>query len=246
MTLKFQLDKLDGLDAAVSALYKKSGDGYVLDVEGAVPQAEADELRGKLMEANEESRRRRKAVEKWEKLGKTPEEVQERIESAGKGDADHEKIVNDLKSQHDAERAEDRKTLDRVVRDSAVKDLKVALAEANVVPEGLDILGSFGSQRIKVETDGKIRIMSTEGETPMAGSGKDGYATVADLAKELAAATPHLVKADAAGGGGKAPASGSGKQPEKTITRAEFDQLSPTQQRETALSGVTVVDAAAG
>jgi hypothetical protein len=47
--------------------------------------------------------------------------------------------------------------------------------------------------------------MAADGETPMAGTGADGTATIDDLVKEAVAKYPSLFKASGAGGGGKNP-----------------------------------------
>ena len=72
--------------------------------------------------------------------------------------------------------------------------------------------------------------MSPDLSKPLAGSGSDGYATVADLAKELAASEEGqlLVKDRGISGGGKPPASQGGNAGSKTMPDAEFRKLSQT------------------
>jgi hypothetical protein len=85
-----------------------------------------------------------------------------------------------------------------------------------VTEEGTELLPDRLANRIKFETvDGKrvLKIMAADGETPMAGSGPDGSATLDDLAKEATTKYPSLFKGSGAGGGGKQPdnrAGGSG------------------------------------
>jgi len=76
--------------------------------------------------------------------------------------------------------------------------------------------------------------MTSDGK-PMIGSGADHGATLADLAKELAASKPYAVRDAGKGGGGK-PAGSTGGKPNTSIKRSEFDALSPP-ERTTFLRG---------
>ena len=109
--------------------------------------------------------------------------------------------------------------------------------------EHLDLLAGFAASRIKFNDDGSPKVMSADASQPMIGSGANGGATLADLAKELAGSIPHLVKDGGEGGGGKQPGSNNGGKPDqKTVTRTQFDALSQAERAAHSISGGKVVD----
>jgi len=95
--------------------------------------------------------------------------------------------------------------------------------------------------RIQFHEDGSAKIMTSDGK-PMIGSGADHGATLADLAKELAASKPYAVRDAGKGGGGKPAGSTGGKPNQITITRAQFDALSQSARAEHSKSGGKVSD----
>ena len=223
--LKFQVDSLDGLDESLQSLYTESGNGYTLQVEGVAPQAEVEGLRQKLVDANDEAGRRRRAVEKWKELGESPESVRELLDSKGKPDADHQSIIEAMKAKHAADVEAMSGKLRDMQKQTAMKDLQANLAKSDIIGAGLEPLSLMAQSRMGFDDDGKLRIMDGNNK-PMAGSGSDGYATVADLAKELAASETGqvFIRDSGSSGGGKPPASGRDGQT-KTVTRAQFDGM---------------------
>lgn len=244
--LKYQVDKLDGVDEAIAPLYKEAeGGGYVLQVEGVVPATQVTEYKQKLVDANEEAKRRRQANEKWLELGESPDAVRELLNAKGKPNTDHEAIISEMKKGHAAELDAANGKLRGVLSKAAMSDLKAQIAGAGIIPGGIEPLALMARERLTFDSDGNLRIMSADGSKPLAGSGADGYATVADLAKELAASeTGQLfIKAGGVSGGGKAPASGNGNPSQTTVTRTQFDGMSHSQRAAFAKDGGKVVDA---
>jgi hypothetical protein len=120
--------------------------------------------------------------------------------------------------------------------------LSAALQRANIIPNGHDLLLDRLSKRVALDTEGGkrvVRITQAGSEMlPMAGSGEGGRATLDDLVQEAVVKYPSMFSE----GGGKPPseAGGSG---EKTITRAEFNKLSPLEQGAKIRAGIALVDA---
>ena len=77
--------------------------------------------------------------------------------------------------------------------------------------------------------------MAPDGKTPMIGGGSNGGATLADLARELAAAIPNLMADKGQGGGGK-PAGSSGGKP-NSLTNAELEAMTGKQRAAFFASG---------
>lgn len=228
MTLKLELESLEGVDEGIASLYQEKDGKFVLPVDGVVPKSEYEMLNQRLVDANEENARRRRAVERWKELGESPEAVKEMLTGKAKPNEDQERIVAEIKNQYEGKLSEANGRIQKMMQKSAMADLKAQLAQQNIVPQGLDPLTLVAQSRIGFDENGNLRIMSADGSKPLAGSGADGYATVADLAKELAASDMGQLFVRDAGqsGGGKPPASQNGKSTEKTVTRSHFDGMS--------------------
>lgn len=214
MTLKYQIDDLEGLDEAHKPLYSEAeGGGYVLKVEGVVPQSKFQEVNQRAIDASTEAKRRRGTVERvLEKLGlESADGLDDAIEAlkAGKNkkDGDQEAIIAQIKADYEGKLTEANQRYTGVLMQGAVAETKAALQEAGFPAKVAEMLAKTSTDRLKVDEGGKVRIMADNGN-PLAGSGGDGYATYSDLAKELAAAMPELLADKGKGGGGKPPASG--------------------------------------
>lgn len=238
--MKINLDDVSGLPDALKALVSENEGKHELDLSQLAPASEVERFKAKHLAASEEAIERRKALNAWKDLGESPEAVRAAMD--GKTDnAQHEAIVAKIRDEAAKEKQGLQAALDGLRRDTANAALKAELAKANVVPEGLDLLAGFAGSRIQFGEDGQPRVMAADGKTPMVGSAPNGGATFADLAKELAASIPHLVKDGGTGGGGKPPASG-GKPDSKTVSRSQFDAMSQVDRANFSKSGGKVVD----
>jgi len=181
------------------------------------------ETNQKLVDSNEEAMRRRKTNER---LKLEVETLQNKpVEQA---DNSNEAIIAQIKSQYEEKLQAEQSIRQDLVKRNAVNELKSALIEENIDAKGANLLRSVAESRFQIDEFGNIRIMSSDLSKPLAGSGSDGYATVADLAKELAASEEGqlLVKDRGISGGGKSLASQGGNAGSKTMPDAEFRKLS--------------------
>lgn len=237
--LKFTVDSLEGIPEAAKAFYAEKDGKFTLQVEGAESAESVNGLKTALVKERENAGR-------WAKFGKPEDldakmaELEARAAKGGKGGEEAQQIIDQMKTQHANELKARDERITAMQGRQAMADLKAELARNGVVPEGLDLLANFGNTRIRFNDDGTPKVLAADGQTPMIGSGANGGATLADLAKELASSIPHLVKDAGAGGGGKPPGSG-GKQA-ATIKRSEFDALPPAQRVEAMKNGTKVTD----
>jgi hypothetical protein len=219
MPLKLVVDSLDEISEGLRSEYTEKDGKFHLNVDGI------EDTSG-LKTALESERKARKELDKkikrWEALGKTDEEISallaehEKTErERAEKDGDHAKILK----QHQDKWAKEKETLEselnaaRSSERNAIISTSVmaALTKAGATEEGADLLPDRLASRIKFETeDGKrvLKIMQADGETPMAGSGKDGSATFDDLVKEATEKWPSLFSASGKSGSGKPPGSG--------------------------------------
>jgi hypothetical protein len=213
MALPYVVETLESVAEPFRTEYKEKDGKFVLDLEGAddhfVPKSDWKKI-------NDESTARRHQIAAWKKLGfDSPEKAAEAFETqkqlaaqAGDGAA----ILKQKQDEWAAEKASIEAELNtaRASERGAVvgERLSGALAKAGATEEGIELLPERFGNRIKFETvDGKrvIKIMKADGETPMAGSGEGGVATLDDLVKEAVKKYPSLFKGSGAGGGGKLP-----------------------------------------
>lgn len=218
--MEIELSDVSGLPDALKPLAQSVDGKFKLNLAQVVPVSELETFKGKALTAQQEAIDRRKQLDAWKALGASPEEIQAKL-AKGADPA----IVQQLQAKITETEAAYQAKFTGLLRDRALSDLKAELSKAGVVPEGLDLLANFAASRIAFDDDGGMRVMSEDGKTPMIGKGPNGGATLADLAAKLAGAIPHLVKDGGAGGGGKPPSNGG--TPQKTITRAQFDAMSP-------------------
>lgn len=263
MALALTVDAVDTLPENVRPLYVQKDGKFHLDVDG-LPDVTG--LKTALEKERAANKAHAKDIEGWKKIGKTPDEIAALVEAketeareallkAGKFDdvlKQHQAKWDDVVKQHQAAWQTEKQALETELNASRASErsaivgerLVSALTKVGATDTGVEILPKLISDRIKFEMkDGKrtISILKADGETPMAGTGPDGLATIDDLAKEAVAKYPELFKATGAGGGGKPPKDAA-RGGEKTITRAEYDKLGPFEQASKIREGVKLVD----
>lgn len=235
--MEITLDTIDNLPEPLKPLAAQADGKFKLDLTKVMPFEDVTGLKTALV-------RERENVSAYAKLGKPDElarkiaDLEERAAKGGKGGEDAQAKLDQLKTEYEGKLSDRENRLTALMRKQANSELRAELAKAGVIPEGLDILATFASQRIAFNDDGSPKVLTADGK-PMIGSGPDHGATLSDLAKELAKTIPHLVADGGKGGGGKPPSNGG--TPQKTVTRAEWDSMSHGDRAAFAKSGGKVV-----
>lgn len=211
MKLKFKLDTLDGLDAAIAGLYEQGADGaYYLSVDGAVDKSKLDEFRNnnvKLLKDLEKFKDVDPA--KYQELLALAKKQQEKqLIDAGEIDKVVEQRVGEMKSTYEnqlktlteqnsvAQRQLESLLIDNAVRDAAVK--------SGVQPTAVDDVLLRAKATFKIK-DGNAVPVDAQGNVVY---GKDGTSpmSVVDWTTGLKKQAPHLFQGSQGGG-----AQGSGK-----------------------------------
>jgi hypothetical protein len=221
--MEIELDA-SAVPEALKAVGQEVDGKFKLDLTQLVPAAEVERFKGKAVSAEGEAIERRKALKAWETLGATPDEVRAKLEKGA-----DPAIIEQMRRQHADEVAARDSRFQSVLSKVAMAELKAELSKAGVLPEGLDLLAGYASPRIQFDEEGNVRILGPDGKSPMVGGAANGGATLADLAKQLAASIPQLVRDPGAGGGGKPPGAG-GKPTGKTIAASELEAMTPQQK----------------
>jgi DNA-binding transcriptional MerR regulator len=252
MPLKLTVDSIDEVPETLRELYTEKDGKFALAVEGL---EDTSGLKTALEAERRNAREAGKLAKAYRDLGMSADEIkaivaekqtreQEEAKKSGNFEAlrkqDREQFEKDL-----AARQERIAALEKTTRQAVVgNQLMAALTKAGASQEGIDLLPDRLSSRIKFEFDGdsyRHTVMLADGETPMAGSGKDGNATFDDLVKESIDKWPSLFRSAGSAGSGKLPGSagGAGK---RTITLAEFANLHPKDQAARMAEGVTLTE----
>lgn len=236
--------KIDVTDAASLPAWMQThvADGK-LDL-GALPEPE--DVTGLKTALQKE----RANVQAWARLGDKPDAVAQRIadlekaaQGTGKGAEEAQAKLDAMKAEYEGKLTAAQQRAETLMRSQAASALKAELAKVGVVPEGLDLLAGYASNRIAFNDDGSPKVMTADGK-PMIGSGADHGATLSDLAKELAASIPHLVADGGKGGSGKQPGSTGGTPQGKTVRAGELAAMTPKDKAAfyAANPGVSIIE----
>ena len=223
--MKIELTDLSGLPEGLKTVVSEEDGKNTLDLSKLMVAEDLTGLKSALQ-------KERANAQAWAKYG-TPEEVEAKIadlESAakgsGKGAEEAQAKLDAMKAEYEGKLTGATERLNNLMQANASATLKAELAKAGVIPEGIDMLAQFGSQRVQFSEDGTPKVLTSDGK-PMIGSGSDHGATLSDLAKELAGSIPHLVKDGGQGGGGKQP--GSGGTPTGAVKRSTMNHVQKAQ-----------------
>lgn len=219
-------------------LQSQVADGH-LDLSAVPPPEDVAGLKSALLKERENSNA-------WKAFG-TPDDVTAKIaelteqaKATGKGGEDAQAKLDALTADYDAKLTASDGRYTKLLKANTESTLKAELAKVGVVPEGLDMMATYAAGRISFNDDGSVKVMTADGK-PMIGNGADHGATLNDLAIELAASMPYLVKDNGSGGGGKPPQNG-GTPPNKSVTRAQWDTMSHSARSTHTKSGGKVSD----
>lgn len=239
---KLWINDLSEVNEAWHPEYEKQSNGkYKLKGEDFDGIDDPQGMKRALGAANSESGNRRKSIERWEKLGKTPEEIEElltqmqtqeqqKLEQKGQWDT----LKTQMVDQHNAE-----KTRLQQERDQALADADNFVRETEVTRELAAAKGNprvllpHVNSRVKVERDdqGKrvLRVLGEDGKPRINGEGN--FLKISDLIgemrkdKDFAAA---FEGPNGHGGGAAAKDGGAGGTPAGTEKRSTMSREAKT------------------
>lgn len=255
MKLKFIVTNESDLpeDETLKGLYTKTGDKWILDIEGAVPKAQLDQFR----ETNVDLK---KKLEQYGDI--TPEraaELKEKEETFKGGNAktaeqikeEVERRVAELKTTHQTALTAAETKAAKLQRDLEAHVIDRALIEAGTElglrPTAHEDITFRGRKTFKLDEHGKPVAVDAEGNTIYSATGDP--MTPKDFVGNLTKAAPHLFEPSSGSGSG---GSGSGRggspavNPFKTETfnltaQSQMLKENPAQAKQmAAAAGVTI------
>ena len=188
MTLKLTVDTLDSVDEAVRGLYVEKDGKFTLNVEGV---EDVSSLKNSLRDANREAENRRKQLDGWKKLGKSPDEITALIEAQAAADADKLSKAGEwdkLRQQMNDKHADDLKKKDETIGQMRAR-LEKELVDAQAVIAIAAAKGSTGlllphvKSHVKVDDNYQVIVVDAKGDPRVNGKGEP--LTIADLVTEM-------------------------------------------------------------
>ena len=238
--MKIELADISGLPEGLKSAVQTEGDKSTLDLSGLLI---AEDLTG-LKTALQKERANATAYSKYG----TPDEIAakiadltEKAKGTGKGAEDAQAKLDAMAADYDGKLTAANERIQKMMQRNAGAELKAELAKAGFIAEAIDDIASTAMGRLQFNEDGTPKVLTQDGK-PMIGSGADHGATLADLAKELAEAKPYAVRDLGKGGGGKPAGSHGGTPEQKTVTRAQWDQMGHLDRAAHSKQGGKVVD----
>lgn len=204
--MKIELSDLSGLPEGLKTVVETEGDKATLDLSKLMPAEDLTGLKSALQKERENARA-------WEKFGKPDEletklaDLEKKAQGTGKAAEDAQAKIDAIKAEYDGKLSDKDKRIETMMKANASASLKAELAKAGFIPDAIDMMATSAMGRLEFNEDGSPKVLTSDGK-PMIGSGADHGATLADLAKELAEATPFAVQDGGKGGGGKPPSGG--------------------------------------
>lgn len=206
MKLNFQVDEstFNGLDDGVKSLYVKSGDSYVLDVDGVAPKGKIDEFRENNIELRKQLEKfqgidvdeynrliqeeQKKKDKKLLDAGKVDELVNERTRTMKE---QYEGKMDELSKQNESMKSQlETLLIDNAVRDAASKEGVVSSAVDDVLLRAKSIFKVIDG--VATPMDGDRVIYGKDAQNPM---------SVSEWLKGLSSTAPHLFEPSTGGGG---------------------------------------------
>lgn len=238
-------------EGAVAEHYEEDGGKYYLKVE-PVDGFALENISGLKSALSKELERRKEAEGKLKKFGGIdPDDAREAISkleelSAVDPKAEADKIaaakidaaVKKMAAQHkeEVERLKgsiqsQREQLDKLVRTDAITKAIIA-ADGNV-----DLLGPLINQHTRINDDGRLELVDTDGLPMLANSGKplelEEYVTQLKNDRRFGGA----FKSSGAAGSGAHPKTAGGESGAVTMSRADFEALTPAARMKFSVGG---------
>lgn len=232
MSLKFEVDTVEGLDASIAGLYDKTESGkFRLKVEGIEDTTGLKRQRDELLSEKKAAAQRAKEAEESARIA-AEEAARKSGDVAALEKSWQEKYSKGI-GEKDSELSALRGSLNKML----VDNVAVSLANELAVQGSAAILIPHIKARLEVDTTGgepKTIVLGTDG--------KRSALTVEELKAEFAANqafAPVLAGSKATGGGASGTGAGGGAA--KTVTRAQLSAMSAAQQAEHFRAGGKVI-----
>ena len=228
MSLKYEIDTVDGLDASIAGLYDKTEGGkFRLKVEGIEDTTGLKRQRDELLSEKKAAAQRAKEAEESARIA-AEEAARKSGDVSALEKSWQEKYAKGI-GEKDSELSALRGSLNKML----VDNVAVSLANELAVQGSAAILIPHIKARLDVDTSGG------EPKTIVLGAdGKRSALTIDELKAEIAANqafAPVLAGSKATGGGASGTGAGGGAA--KSVTRAQFEQMSAGQQMEHIRAG---------
>jgi hypothetical protein len=224
MSLKYQLETLDGVEDVVKGLYTEKNGKFVLGIDGLPDVSEYEDRVTKMDAKINELLGEKKAAQK--KADDAAEAARLAAEEAARKGGD---VAALEKSWQEKLTKSEQKYQDDLAKRDAIIDRKTRQAAANELAASLAVEGSAKTLLPHIQSRLKTEFRDGEAVTVVLdAAGKPSAMTIEELGQEIAADpafAPIIVASKASGGGAKGTKGGGAAK--NTITRKEYDAMEP-------------------
>lgn len=221
MALKLSVESIDDVNENLRPLYTEKDGKYVLQVDG-LDDITQEAVSAATRRANKEAIEERKKRQAWERIGKSPEEIQALLDAEGqratteaerRGEWD--KLKEQMNNAHRSELAKKDETLAALRRrlNTELVD-KTAVSEIAAASGVPDLLLPHVQRFTKVDDDFNVVVVDAKGDPRVKGNG-DPF-TIKDLVAEMRSSEIFGRAFNGTGhsGGGTPPGNGGGGTPQ--------------------------------
>lgn len=209
MTLKFQVDSLEGVDESVKTLYVEKDGKYVLGIEGLPQPEDVTGLKTQMATLLSEAKEAKRLKKEAEDLAQAEREEAARKSGDVEGlERSWSEKYNKLQSELGGQLEQERNSLQGQIRDLTVGRTATDIASSLAIPGSAEALLPHIERRLSVEQrDGKPVVVVLDKE------GKLSASTLDELKAEFAnnaAFAPLIAGSKASGGGAGGAGNGGG------------------------------------
>lgn len=209
MTLKFQVDSLEGVDESVKALYVEKDGKFVLGIEGLPQPEDVTGLKTQMATLLSEAKEAKRLKKEAEDLAQAEREEAARKSGDVEGlERSWSEKYNKLQSELGGQLEQERNSLQGQIRDLTVGRTATDIASSLAIPGSAEALLPHIERRLSVEQrDGKPVVVVLDKE------GKLSASTLEELKAEFAnnsAFAPLIAGSKASGGGAGGAGNGGG------------------------------------
>lgn len=209
MTLKFQVDSLEGVDESVKALYVEKDGKFVLGIEGLPQPEDVTGLKTQMATLLSEAKEAKRLKKEAEDLAQAEREEAARKSGDVEGlERSWSDKYNKLQSELGGQLEQERNSLQGQIRDLTVGRTATDIASSLAIPGSAEALLPHIERRLSVEQrDGKPVVVVLDKE------GKLSASTLEELKAEFAnnaAFAPLIAGSKASGGGAGGAGNGGG------------------------------------
>lgn len=221
MSIQFEVESLDSVDASLKQYYKEADGKFRLDLDESFVSG----LKSALQNERDEAKTLKQQLADWKKLGDSPTKALEVLKNVDNKEylENLDKLINERDEAKQSAKTAQTRANQFIIK----QQLTEALAKHGFTKTGIELLPDRHMHEVSLNDDMTLKFTDAENMDEYVGKLSDKYAD--------------LVTSSRKGGSGTPPGGGSNNSG-KTMSRSSFNELSPSDQSNAIREGIRVVD----